>query len=659
MRDDHLLERISELDNNPKMFISNLNYAVDLDAPIESLEQAQDLLLLGRGHLITGKHDVAAQMLHKALPYINRHGNTMSKFHCYSNLGIVYREEKRYDLALKALNKSCNISYDLEDFSFVILGLVNLASVHTSLGNFQKSMDLLQNALGYKDRIKNSKILGDLYNNYAFVMLCEKKYDDALVYFLESYNVYKRLYGDAIQTNLVIVLSNIGETYVCLGDYDNAELYINKALEYAQINQIKYIEQDCHQNLAKMYEAQGDYKAALYHQKTFTQIAEEVANKQIKEEIEGLKQRLEDESKKSEAEINLLRNVELKNKTTELEKTLKNLAHISQIGRQLTSSMDMNQIYEILRSSIYALMRVDVFGLALYDQSQGEIDYNYFEESGKALPLMKIDVNDRTSLASYCILHEEDLFIKSFYDEYQKYLPNMTYVPIGDNKENSTTCIIYCRLMSEEHCIGLITMQSYLPNEYSDADFEVIKALASYVAIAISNAKKKNIIIEKAQELEYLSYNDPLTGLYNRRYFGDLTEWYNRDAFMLPIGLIIGDMNYLKEINDTHGHQMGDQYLVEIAHIMKRHADGNPVFRLGGDEFAILIKNTSKTYIADILQKIQDDCKSAKVGLSPLSISLGYEIKESMHQTVDELFALAESRMYHEKNKYHHHKRRL
>ena len=135
----------------------------------------------------------------------------MSKFHCYTNLGIVYREEKQYDLALKALNKSCNLSYDLEDFSFVILGLVNLASVHSSLGNFDKSMDLLQNALSYKDRIKNSKILGDLYNNYAFVMLSEKKYDDALTYFLASYDVYKRLYGDAIQTNLVIVLSNIGD----------------------------------------------------------------------------------------------------------------------------------------------------------------------------------------------------------------------------------------------------------------------------------------------------------------------------------------------------------------------------------------------------------------------------------------------------------------
>ena len=221
-----------------------------------------------------------------------------------------------------------------------------------------------------------------------------------------------------------------------------------------------------------MYEAQGDYKEALYHQRCFTQVVEEVAAVRIEDEIEGMKLHLEEASKKSEAEINLLRNVELKNKTTELEKTLKNLAHISQIGRQLTSSMDMNQIYEILRNSIYALMHVDVFGLALYNQADGMIDYNYFEEGGKALPLMKIDVNDRMSLASYCILNETDLFIQSFYDDYHKYLPDLSYVSVGVSKSQSTTCIIYCRLVSEDACIGLITMQSYKPYEYSETDLD-------------------------------------------------------------------------------------------------------------------------------------------------------------------------------------------
>ncbi|HAS73105.1 MAG TPA: hypothetical protein DCS67_03065, partial [Clostridiales bacterium UBA8960] len=577
-----LLEKIALLDNNPKAYIHNLLLQVDFEAPVADIQHAHDLLLLGRGYLLTGKHDMALIMLNKALSYLTQHGDKMSLFQCYSNLGIVYREERQYDLALKALNKCYNIAYDLDDFSYIILALVNIASIYSSLENVSKAYEIFEKALEYKDRLKNTKILGDLYNNFAFVLMGELKYQDALNYFFKGYEEYKSVYGDTIQTNIVIVLSNIGESYVLLGDYDNAEVYISKALKAAEDMQIKFIEIDCHLNLSKMFEAQGDYKLALEHHKRYTELNEEVAKEEIQEEIDDLRNRMLEESKKSEAEINLLRNVELKNKTNELEKTLKNLAQISQIGQKLTSSMDIDQIYEILRSSIYALMKVDVFGLALYEQSEQMIVYKYFEEGGKPLPLMEIHVEDRVSLASYCIVHDEDLFIKSFEEEYQMYLPNLNYVAIGNDDEKSTLCIIYCRLIIDGLCIGLITMQSYEPYEYGDSDFEVIKALASYVAIAISNAQKKNIISEKAKELEYLSYNDPLTNLYKSRYFNRLAEWYNNEERALPLGLIIGDMNDLKEINDTYGHMLGDQYLSEVARIIKNNAGFNPVFRLGG-----------------------------------------------------------------------------
>lgn len=650
MYSKQLLEKIAILDNNPKTYIQNLLPQINFDAPVEDINHAHNLLLLGRGYLLTSKHDIALSMLNKALNYFTIHGDKMSLFQCYSNLGIVYREGHQYDLALKALNKGYNIAYDLDDFSYIILALVNIASVYSSLDNKVKAYEIFEKALEYKDRLKNTKILGDLYNNYAFVLMEESKYQEALDYFIKAFEEYKSVYGDTIQTNIVIVLSNIGESYVRLGDYDHAELYINKALIAAEEMQIKFIEIDCHLNLSRMFEAQGDYKLALEHHKRYTELNEEVSMEQVQEEIEELRHRMMEESKKSEEEINLLRNVELKNKTNELEKTLKNLAQISLIGQKLTSSMDIDQIYDILRSSIYELMKVDVFGLALYEQSERMIAYKYFEEGGKPLPLMEIHVEDRVSLASYCIVHEEDLFIKSFEEEYQVYLPNLNYIEIGNDDEKSTLCIIYCRLIIEGACIGLITMQSYEPYEYSDSDFEVIKALASYVAIAISNAQKKNIISEKAKELEYLSYNDPLTDLYNRRYFNRLSEWYNNEDRALPLGLIIGDMNDLKEVNDNYGHMLGDQYLSEVARIIKKNAAFNPVFRLGGDEFAILVKQTSKEQLEEMIHRIKIDCSNVYIGPSPLSIALGYEIKTQMDETLDDLFSLAESKMYLEKN---------
>ena len=240
-----LLEKIAALDNNPKAYIEQNLSKVDSDLSILTLDQAQAILFLGRAYLLTGRHDVSVNLLNKALSFLIVHGDKMSIFQCYNNLGIVYREEKQYDLALKVLNKGYNISFDLEDFSFVILALVNIASIYSSTDNIDKALELLDKALQYKERLKNSKILGDLYNNYAFVLMGLGKYPEALNYFSEAYEVYKRLYGDVTPTNIVIVLSNIGETYVLMEQFENAMPYLLKALKFAEEGQIKFVELDC------------------------------------------------------------------------------------------------------------------------------------------------------------------------------------------------------------------------------------------------------------------------------------------------------------------------------------------------------------------------------------------------------------------------------
>lgn len=652
MQSEMLLEQIALIDHNPKVQIKRLESELNGVEYIESFDVATLFFLLGRGYLLTGKQDAAIHILNKALAFLVEHGDKMALYQCYNNLGIVYREEKQYDLALKALNNSYNLSYDLEDFSYVILALVNLGSVYSSIGNINKSFEYLNKALEYKSQLKNSKILGDLYNNYAYMLMEIQNYDEALEFLFLAYEAYKKVYGDTIQASVVIVLSNIGEVYLNLNAYDEAEKYINMALMFSEDQEIRFIEMDCHLNLSRLYEAEGDYKDALMHHKKYTKLRESIFTEKTHEEIEALKNQMESESKKSEEEINILKNVELKNKTNALEKTLKNLSHITTIGQSLTSSMDMDQIFDILRKSIYGLMSVHVFGLALYDDDNKKIIYKYFEEKGKPLDLVIIDINDRASLASYCVLHEEDVFVHSFYDDYEKYVPSPEYLSIGTDKTETTRCIIYCRLMSEEKCIGLITMQNYRAYEYTDVNFEMIKALASYVAIAITNAQNRNIIIEKASELEYLSYNDPLTGLYNRRYFNQMMETC-KEARKLPMGLIVGDMNNLKLINDTYGHLVGDQYLVKISDIMRKYARNGTVFRLGGDEFAILIFNTSNDELIQMINEIESACLSNQLGPKPISIALGYTLKTDINEKMDVIFSIAESKMYEVKNGYH------
>ncbi len=108
------------------------------------------------------------------------------------------------------------------------------------------------------------------------------------------------------------------------------------------------------------------------------------------------------------------------------------------------------------------------------------------------------------------------------------------------------------------------------------------------------NALENEYLLEvKSEEMTRLSNTDALTGLSNRRHFNDVLdrEWKRSGRNQSLLSLIILDIDYFKKINDTYGHQVGDEYLKKIAEtlvsVFKR--DSDIVARYGGEEFAVLL----------------------------------------------------------------------
>ncbi|WP_019241474.1 MULTISPECIES: sensor domain-containing diguanylate cyclase [Bacillus] len=159
----------------------------------------------------------------------------------------------------------------------------------------------------------------------------------------------------------------------------------------------------------------------------------------------------------------------------------------------------------------------------------------------------------------------------------------------------------------------------------------------------------EKIIIQ--QELEYKIHHDTLTDLYNREFFNRTFEKYNTDIDT-SIGIILCDLDELKNTNDHYGHDQGDVLIKEAAKILKSFSsDGIIPARLGGDEFILLVTASSSEMIAELANRITEKLEmyNENTCLYKLKMSIGYAFIPHSKGNMSELFTQADQNMYRDK----------
>ncbi len=146
---------------------------------------------------------------------------------------------------------------------------------------------------------------------------------------------------------------------------------------------------------------------------------------------------------------------------------------------------------------------------------------------------------------------------------------------------------------------------------------------------------------------------DSLTGLYNRSYLMEKLQSLISKAKRkeTEIKLVFLDLNNFKQVNDIYGHEEGDRVLKEVANIIKNSfREYDLVARYGGDEFIIVLEENSKNIdISQIIERINKKIKKLFEKYK-ISIAFGYASSNETFD-VEELIALADARMYQNKNK--------
>ena len=153
------------------------------------------------------------------------------------------------------------------------------------------------------------------------------------------------------------------------------------------------------------------------------------------------------------------------------------------------------------------------------------------------------------------------------------------------------------------------------------------------------------------EKLKYLSLHDPLTGLYNRIYFEEEMNRIEKGRYD-TVGIVSCDVDGLKLVNDTLGHDQGDNLLVTAAGVIREcFREGDLVARIGGDEFCIVLPDTTEPAVEKACQRIQEAVASYN-GTGPeipLSISVGSAVSKGANRNPRDLFKEADNSMYRKK----------
>ena len=187
------------------------------------------------------------------------------------------------------------------------------------------------------------------------------------------------------------------------------------------------------------------------------------------------KERAASAARMIEAELERKRNVEL----------------LSEIGKEITASLDIDTIFHKLYENVNQLMDATVFGVGLYHSDAQAIEYRLAFESGKKYEPYRRDTGDKDQFPVWCIDHRKPVFVNDVDTEYSKYLSR--YEARVRKLEDGTASrppqsLIYLPLIAKDRVLGIITVQSFQKNAYTEYQLNLLENLAAYTSIALDNA---------------------------------------------------------------------------------------------------------------------------------------------------------------------------
>lgn len=524
------------------------------DAPAATgyLEQAQQLVSqtsndsilgylynqLGSFYASEGDYEKAAAYLNKSLDLHQQQNDLKAMASDYYDIGSLYEKSGNYRKSLEYSLKILKIREKLGDKSSIALAYNNAGWGYQLVGDFEKALECQLKSYKYYTEAGEEISLAYPLGNLGIIYNQLGAYEKAIEYSKKAMALFEKSKDPG---GVAEAHNNIGNAYANLGDYTKAAENLKKGLELAKSVPVLYEVKNSYAGLAQCYEKMGDYRNAYLNYKLFTQIRDTIVNQENSDRVSKMHFSIENEKNQKAIELlnknTLLNEAELKTQRTiaysaiagvllaillmffvfrgyrqkkrsneqlllqkiELERSYQSTKILSEIGREITASLSVEKIIQNVYKNVNTLMDASSFWIGIYNAENQSLDYPMGIEKGQILPFASYSLSEDDRLPVWAFKNQKEVMVNDYIRDYQNYIKTgrAPKPVVGDRPESS----IWMPLISKDKkVIGILTIQSFQKEAYSQYHLSIVRSLGVFTAIALENALLYEEVEQKVKE---------------------------------------------------------------------------------------------------------------------------------------------------------------
>jgi transcriptional regulator with GAF, ATPase, and Fis domain len=477
---------------------------------------AQALKTLGACYTWISKNQESLSSSLAALALLKELGDKTNEAQVNYNIGVNFFYLGDYENALRYYQQCYLLNQSIGNRVGMADSLNGTGSVYYTIGENQKALDVLEESRSICEKENEKYTLLKVLDGLGETYCNTGQYPRALENYFLCLDMIRET-GGSPQTES-FALDGIGNTYAGMGVPEKALEYYNRSLEISQGIGFKVSEAGTCTNIGKLFRKTGDRKASLDYLHRSLTLAREINSKEciyksseilasMYEEDGNLQQALDffrvyqqaREDVRNEKAAQRSKSIELQHKmeqteserallaakNQELESYFNDLTLLSEIGQTIISSLSVEVILDTVHFSVNTLMDASGFGIGLYLEKENRINFPLYIEGDTKLRDTSFDASDTNRLGSWCFQNKKEVFINNVREEITNYV-KVVLKPVAGREVES---LIYLPLLVKGKVLGVITVQSFKKNAYTNYHLDILRNLAVYAAIALENAR--------------------------------------------------------------------------------------------------------------------------------------------------------------------------